>query len=96
MAITMPKILSCTVVECAYNKNNECHTPGITVGDGGHATCDTYYRAQEKGGGDLVGGVGACRAYECSYNKSYECSAPGIKVAHHSEHADCKTFSPRK
>ncbi|MBI2400890.1 MAG: DUF1540 domain-containing protein [Deltaproteobacteria bacterium] len=96
MAITMPKILSCTVLECAYNVNSECHTMAITVGDGGHASCDTFYRAPNKGGGDMVGGVGACKSYECSFNKSYECTAPGINVAHHSEHADCKTFNPRK
>ncbi|MBI1912176.1 MAG: DUF1540 domain-containing protein [Deltaproteobacteria bacterium] len=95
MAINMPKILSCTVTECAYNIKNECHTMAITVGDGGHAACDTYYRAPNKGGADIIGGVGACKAHECKYNKLYECFAPGITVAHHSEHADCKTFTPR-
>lgn len=96
MAIMMPKILSCSVLECAYNKNSECHTPAITVGDGDHAECDTFYRAQSKGGvNDIIGGVGACKAHMCKFNKSFECVAPGINVASHSEHADCKTYSPR-
>lgn len=95
MAISMPKILSCTVLECAYNIDSECHTIAITVGNGGHAKCDTYYKAANKGGAEIVGGVGACKAHECTYNKSYECSAPGINVARHTEHADCKTFTHR-
>ncbi len=94
--ISMPRILSCSVTECAYNINNECHTLAITVGDGSHASCDTYYRTQVKGGAvDQIGGVGACKADACKFNKAFECSAPGINVAAHSGHADCKTFSPR-
>lgn len=95
MAISMPKVLSCTVTDCAYNRNEECHTMGITVGDGDHALCDTYYKNPSKGGTDIIGGVGACKAYECEYNKSFECQAPGINVGRHSGHADCETFSPR-
>ncbi len=94
--ISMPKILSCTVNECAYNINNECHTLAITVGDGEHAACDTFYRAKVKGGAmDLIGGVGACKASACKFNKAFECTAPGINVARHSEHADCKTYAAR-
>lgn len=93
MPISMPKILSCSVTECAYNINSECHTLAITVGDGNHAECDTFYRFKSKGGADMVGGVGACKAYECVYNKSLECNAPGINVGHHSGHADCQTFT---
>lgn len=96
MPMSMPKILSCSVSECAYNINYECHTMAITVGDGNHAECDTYYRAKSKGGAaDLIGGVGACKVDICKFNKSFECSAPGINVAPHSGHADCKTFTSR-
>lgn len=92
----MPKILSCSVTECAYNKNSECHTMAITVGDVDHAECDTFYRSSNRGGVfDLVGAVGACKVEKCSFNKSLECSAPGINVAPHSGHADCKTFRER-
>lgn len=96
MAISMPKILSCSVTECAYNKNNECHTLAITVGDGSHPECDTFYRAKNKGGApDQTGGVGACKVDICKFNNAFECSAPGINVAPHSGHADCKTFAQR-
>lgn len=95
MPITMPKILSCSVLDCAYNINSECHTMAITVGDANHAECDTFYKAGAKGGAaDLVGGVGACKVSLCRFNRSFECNAPGINVAPHSGHADCKTFAP--
>lgn len=94
MAINISKILSCAVVECSYNKNNECHTPAITVGDGKHASCDTYFRSESKGGIDTVGGVGACKVEDCRYNRSFECTAAGINVGHHVDHADCTTYTP--
>lgn len=94
--ITMPKIMGCTASDCAYNKNNECHTMAITVGDGRHPACDTYYKALNKGGSpDITGSVGACKVDICKFNKALECSASGINVGSHSGHADCKTFSPR-
>lgn len=95
MAISMPKILSCSVTDCAYNKNNECHTMAITVGSE-HAECDTFYKTASRGGAaDLIGAVGACKVEVCKYNKTLECSASGINVAPHGGHADCKTFTQR-
>jgi hypothetical protein len=92
MAMSMPKILSCSVQECAYNKNDQCHTLAITVGSG-HPSCDTFIKVQTKGGSeDLVGGVGACREQDCRFNKALECSAQGISVAPHGGHGDCRTF----
>lgn len=68
----------------------------ITVGDGKHAACDTFYKAKTKGGSpDLTGSVGACKVDNCSFNKEFECSANGIKVGPHSGHADCQTFQAR-
>lgn len=90
--MSMPKILSCSVQECAYNNNNQCHTLAITVGSG-HPSCDTFFKAQTKGGSeDMIGGVGACREQDCRFNKALECSAQGISVAPHSGHGDCRTF----
>lgn len=95
MAMSMSKIVSCSVNECAYNKDNKCHTLAITVGSG-HPSCDTFTRARTKGGSEeLIGGVGACREQNCSFNKALECSAPSISVAPHSGHGDCRTFQAR-
>lgn len=95
MAIEMPKILTCDMTNCAYNKNSECHAMAITVG-GTHPICDTFLDVPKKGGvSDMIGGVGACKEDECKFNQLLECTAAGIRVGMHSDHADCKTFAAR-
>jgi uncharacterized protein DUF1540 len=96
MAISMPKILDCMVMDCSYNKNKECHAMAITVGSGGHPMCDTFVKLSQKGGVmDMMGGVGACREAGCKFNQALECSASGIHVGRHADHADCSTFTSR-
>lgn len=95
MAMSMPRISKCDVTECSYNRKNECHAMAITVG-GLHPICDTFYKSNNKGGvADMIAGVGACKIETCKFNKSLECSAAGINIGHHSDHADCMTFSSR-
>ena len=90
----MVSIAKCSMVDCAYNKNRECHTPAITVGD--HAECNTYVHASARGGyKDVTGAVGACRAMDCRYNDALECHAAAIDVADHDKHADCATFAKK-
>ncbi len=95
MAMTMPKITKCEVQDCSYNRNRECHALAITVGDQRtHAMCDTYIKADQKGGVmDSTGTVGACKADGCRFNTNLECSAQTIVVGSHQGHADCMTFS---
>lgn len=89
-------VLSCNVIDCAYNRNNECHTIAITVGDHNHAACDTFTRAKSRGGAvEITAGVGACKVEACSHNVLLECTAVGITVEYHQGHGDCKTFSVR-
>lgn len=96
MAIQMPTITKCSATECSYNKNNECHTLAITVGDASHPACDTFFKAGHKGGvPDAKGGVGACKSENCQYNVLLECSAKMINVGYHQGHADCTTFTAR-
>jgi hypothetical protein len=93
--LSMPKVSSCNVKECAYLLNNqECHAGAITVGDT-HPYCDTFFRYSKKGGADQIGSVGACKMNNCKFNQSLECTASGVDVRYHEDHADCKTFSPR-
>jgi Domain of Unknown Function (DUF1540) len=97
VAMHMPKIDSCEVSDCSYNKKKQCHALAITVGGPeACAPCDTYMHAARKGGdADSIGGVGACKVDSCSFNSSFECSASGIKVELHQGHADCATFKHR-
>ncbi|MFP4013361.1 MAG: DUF1540 domain-containing protein [Chitinispirillaceae bacterium] len=95
MAEQMSKIFDCEATECIYNKNKQCHTPGITVGDE-EPLCDTFKSAASKGGREeIIGGVGACKVANCKYNDSFECSAKGIHIIMKNGHADCGTFQPR-
>jgi len=85
-------ILECDAIECAYNKNRQCHTHAITVGDE-EPCCDTFYSAQNKGGiQEVTGHVGACKVDDCVYNKSLECTAQGIHVVMNVDHPDCGTY----
>jgi Domain of Unknown Function (DUF1540) len=87
----MTSISKCNMGTCAYNKENSCHTPGITVGP--HGECSTYVHASSRGGFPKVSaGVGACTASSCKFNNQLECKAPKIDVAVDDKHADCQTF----
>ncbi|MGA2193056.1 MAG: DUF1540 domain-containing protein [Nitrospirota bacterium] len=87
----IPKVLACSVAECSYNREKQCHAWAINVG-GSHPACDTFANHEMKAGGGENIGVGACKVKKCKYNRSLECGAPGITVGHHENHADCKTF----
>jgi Domain of Unknown Function (DUF1540) len=89
----IPKVLACSVNECAFNRDKECHALAINVG-GHHPACDTFTNHGHKAGGNENMGVGACKVSHCKFNKSLMCSAPGITVGHHEHHADCKTYIP--
>jgi len=97
MAMQMSKISACTVANCSFNQNSQCHALAITVGGPEVcACCDTYLDASKKGGvAEMTGGVGACKVESCTHNSSFECSAPNIKVGLHQGHADCTTFKAK-
>ena len=91
----MSKIAVCNMSTCAYNKDNRCRTPGITVGP--HAECNTFSHASARGGFDEInGGVGACLAADCKFNDRLECKSPNIGVEAHDRHSDCKTYHSGK
>ena len=91
----MSRIERCNMFTCAYNTDDVCHTPGITVGP--HAECNTYVHASPLSGfPETNGGIGACLASNCKFNKNLECVAPSVDVTDHERHADCATFEPVK
>jgi hypothetical protein len=99
IAVDMPVVGECSVVECAYNANNGCHARAITVGDGIHAGCDTYLVATPHSRDQVRhAGVGACKVSACEHNDDYECTAQHIAVGHdgHAGHgATCLTYLQR-
>ena len=92
----MARISSCAVSECAYNTDQKCHAKAITVGDGVHAMCDTYFKTSMFGGAkDQIADVGACKVSACRYNEDLECQSKSIQVNYHEGHPDCITFAKR-
>ncbi len=92
----MPEVFKCSVTNCAYNNDEQCHALAITVGDGANPRCDTFTEAGFKGGDEQeIGRVGACKVSVCRFNESLECQAQGIEVGNRDGGVFCMTFSWR-
>ena len=91
--IKMSGVSECAIAECAYNSNNACHAIAITIGDGDHPMCDTFFKSQKHGGVKETAGVGACKVSACSHNKDFECGAASIRVGHEESSGKCLTFA---
>jgi len=96
MTINMPFVKSCTINECAYNKNEVCHARAITIGDGIHPGCDTSFlgiKTRTRANG--VAGVGACKVTNCKFNSDLECDADSIAVSMKNNTIQCMTYTAR-
>lgn len=92
----MANVSECAVSECAYNTGKSCHAIAITIGDGAHPMCDTFFKSSAHGGiKSQTAGVGACKVSSCRHNNDFECSSESIKVGICEDHGDCMTFSMR-
>ncbi|MCE5186801.1 MAG: DUF1540 domain-containing protein [Planctomycetaceae bacterium] len=96
----MPEVQSCDVLECAYNKQRQCHALAITVGDSGKPRCETFWAGKggssesDAGDSSKTSHVGACHTSDCEYNERLQCSAPGIRVGYQNENPNCLTYEP--
>jgi hypothetical protein len=78
MNITL--IANCGISACACNKQDSCHSLGITIGP--HAECNTYVHASSRGGfPEIKGGIGACTASSCKFNNKLECQSPKVNCS---------------
>ncbi len=93
----IPNVQVCEVTSCAYNNGGQsCHARAITIGEGIHAACDTFFASDHHARDtSYQAGVGACKVTGCRHNADFECSAEMIRVGVHDTHADCLTFAPR-
>lgn len=92
MTIEMPLVETCTVNECAYNKNDMCHARAITIGDGIHPGCDTsFLGAPSRTRAKTLAGVGACKVTSCRFNNDLECDAESITVGMMRDTIQCTT-----
>jgi hypothetical protein len=90
----MPKVMDCSVSDCAYNAEKACHAMAITIGDNpNQPVCDTFFKSSAHGGvKDMTAGVGACKTADCSFNKDFECTASNIHVGMKGGEPDCLTY----
>jgi hypothetical protein len=96
VTLEMSDVRGCEVQSCAYNVEQQCHARAITVGDGIHPACDTFFAANVHARDTShTAGVGACKVVGCRHNSDLACAADHIDVAFHGSHADCMTFAPR-
>ncbi len=91
--IEMPLVSQCAVHECTYNLNNNCHAKAITIGDGSHPGCDTFFSLDEHcKEQNRQAGVGACKVNDCIHNEDFECMARDINVGFSGNDINCLTF----
>jgi len=96
LTIDMPLVAECTVSECAYNIGKACHARAITIGDGIHPGCDTFFgNVQRAHDTKRKAGVGACKVGGCRHNADYECTAPRISVGYQGKDISCLSFHAR-
>lgn len=90
----MPIVSSCEVSECAYNLESTCNARAITVGDGVHPGCDTYFsNSTHTHEFNRLTGVGACKVTACLHNNEFECSADSIDVGHDKNGVRCLSYA---
>lgn len=96
ITVDIPAVTGCSVDECTYNRNQQCHARAITVGDGVHPGCDTFFAAGSHAHDDShTAGVGACKVSSCTHNDDYECAADQIEVGRRGSAVECLTFAAR-
>jgi len=94
MTFTMPVVSECKVSECAYNLNETCNARAITIGDGVHPGCDTFFsNSTHTHEFNELTGVGACKVRSCRHNSEFECSADRIEVGHNKSGVCCLTYA---
>lgn len=96
ITVDIPAVANCSVDECTYNRAHRCHARAITVGDGVHPGCDTFFSAgSHTQDVSHIAGVGACKVGSCIHNDDYGCGADQIDVGRRGSNIKCLTFVRR-
>lgn len=96
ICIEMPVVSECSATECAYNRDKACQARAITIGDGIHAGCDTFWESSQRAKPGMgSAGIGACKITGCKFNEGLECMTESILVGRVQNKVNCMTFSAR-
>ena len=94
ITIETPLVSECSVTECAYNLNSDCHARAITIGDGMHPGCDTFFDNRNHTKAAMrMAGIGACKVEACKFNDDFECITENIRVGRSKGEISCLTFA---
>lgn len=93
MTMNMPVVSECKISECAYNLEDTCNARAITIGDGVHPGCDTFFsNSTHTHEFNDVTGVGACKVSTCMHNQDFECAAEQIEVGRNKSGICCLNY----
>lgn len=96
MILEIPLVSHCEVSDCTYNVGDNCHARAITVGNGIHPGCDTFFtQGNHIQHAEQIAGIGACKVAGCKFNSDFECMTTSIKVGRVKSQATCMTFTAR-
>lgn len=71
-----PLVSVCEVSDCAYNLGSNCHARAITIGNGAHPGCDTFFsESHHIRKGEQIAGIGACKVASCQLTRAPSSSA---------------------
>ncbi len=94
MTFSMSVVTHCEVSDCAYNLKNTCNARAVTIGNGVHPGCDTFFsNSTHTHEFNEVTGVGACKVISCMHNHEFECGAEKIEVGHDKAGISCLTYT---
>ncbi len=91
--IEMPSVSECSATDCAYNVNQLCHARAITIGNGVHPGCDTFFAHEHIQNVSQIAGVGACKVDTCKYNEDCECMGDLVRVGPVEGGAICVSYT---
>lgn len=91
----VPEVKKCSVMQCFYNRENECFAHAILVGSD-QPICETFNESGQHTNKYGEGDIGACHISQCEYNQGMFCHACGdIEVGWTNSKAMCLTFEPK-
>ncbi len=96
ITVEMPLVAKCSVGDCVYNANSNCHARAITIGDPVLPECDTFLAGEHHANpAAQIAGIGACKSAACKFNSDLECVADSVQVGLIRSEPNCMTFTLR-
>lgn len=93
VTLDMTVVTECKVSDCAYNLRDTCNARAITIGDGIHPGCDTFFsNTTHTHEFNEVTGVGACKVLSCRYNQDFECGSEFINIGRNKSGVSCLKY----